>query len=80
MNISGINSSHNADFSSLPKKITDAAIIAEIINPANWDINGEYIGSTAGLLEGNYHNDSVNKTRYEFTDSLLVRTAINIIV
>lgn len=56
--------------------ITDAGIIATIINDANWDDTG-YTGSTAGLVAGNTHYDTANETRYYFNGTILTREKYN---
>ena len=50
--------------------ITDTAIIARIINPINWNGLGEYTGSVAGLVEGNYYFDDALNVKYEFFGKL----------
>ena len=60
------------------RAITDAAMIALITDPANWDLNGNYTGSTAGLVLGNFYTDFVNKTKYEFDGTYLIRYIINV--
>lgn len=55
----------NAGFGFAPIKpgsafiiITDATLISTITNPASWNEDGDYTGSTTGLVAGNYYIDS----------------------
>ena len=57
--------------------ITSATIIATIINDAYWNDDGDYIGSTAGLVDGNtYWHDAYNQ-HYYFEGTTLRRTTYN---
>jgi hypothetical protein len=60
--------------------ITDATTIAIITDPANWDGDGMYTGSTAMLIAGNVYLDSSEKLRYEFDGTRLVRNPINNVI
>lgn len=63
-----------------PVAITEASIIAEITDAANWNLDGEYTGSVAGLILGNYYDDISNKTKYQFNGTTVIRWPINTIV
>lgn len=64
----------------IPKPITDATIIATITDDANWDGDGNYTGSTTGLLNGNYYYDSTYNQKYEYNGTTLVRFTYNTLI
>ncbi|MFA6569669.1 MAG: hypothetical protein WCT77_00320 [Bacteroidota bacterium] len=57
--------------------ITDATVISNITNPANWNGSGNYTGSTTGLVNGNVYFDTATKLRYEYLNSTLTRINYN---
>ncbi len=57
--------------------ITDAGIIATITNGANWNVDGDYTGSTAGLISGNYYYDDTWNQYYKFDVTTLIRITYN---
>ena len=57
--------------------ITNPTVITTITNPANWDEDGEYTGSTTGLVNGNYYYDSTLNQKYEFDGTTLRRISFN---
>jgi len=59
--------------------ITDANIIADITDETNWN-NQNYIGSTVGLIEGNYYIDNNTKIKYNYDGSNLYRYRVNYII
>lgn len=59
------------------KKVTNSSIIAIIINDANWDVDGEYTGSIAGLIDGSVHYDDNFNLRYHFDGTTLRRSNYN---
>jgi hypothetical protein len=59
------------------KYITDAAIIARITSRSNWDEDGNYIGSTTGIVQGQVYFDDINHLRYEFNGTILIRLTYN---
>jgi len=63
-----------------PKPITDAAIIATITDDANWDGDGNYTGSTTGLLNGNYYFDDNWNQKYEYDGTTLRRITYNSLI
>ena len=56
--------------------ITDATVISNITNNDNWNMTG-YIGSVAGLVEGNYYWDANWSQFYRYLNSVLTRTSAN---
>lgn len=56
--------------------ITDATVITNIIADANWDGDGDYTGSTTGLVNGNVYYDS-NNLYYKYNGSTLLRFEYN---
>lgn len=57
--------------------ITDAGIIATITSDANWNDDGDYTGSVAGLSNGNVYWDDNFNQKYKFDGTTLRRTTYN---
>jgi hypothetical protein len=62
------------------KVITDSGIIATITSDSNWDSDGDYIGSTVGLVAGDIYTDMAYRVRYEFDGNILIRYHINNVI
>lgn len=58
--------------------ITSATVIGNILTQANWDDYGNYQGSLAGLVEGNFYFDDNYNHKYEFLANKLRRYTYNI--
>ena len=56
--------------------ITNATVITNITNEANW-VNQLYVGSVVGLSSCNYYVDMVLRIKYEFDGTNLIRYSIN---
>lgn len=56
--------------------ISSMTMIARITNSLYWQ-TGNYSGSTAGLVEGNYYFDSTYNQKYEYQAGVLRRFTYN---
>ena len=57
--------------------ITNAGVITFITNPAFWNNNGDYTGTIAHLVEGNYYFDDTQNQKFEFLQGKLRRYTFN---
>jgi len=60
-----------------PTLITDAVVITAIKLDANWNADGNYTGSTTGIVDDSYYYDSTFNFKYEYKDTLLRRFQFN---
>ena len=60
--------------------ITDGGIIATIINPANWNTDGNYTGSVIGLIAVNIYYDDAENLKYLFDGTMLRRFTYNSVI
>ena len=56
--------------------ITDGTVISNITTGASWS-TGEYTGSITGLVNNNYYIDTINNIKYEYLNSILMRSSFN---
>ena len=57
--------------------IVSPAIIATILNNSNWNADGDYTGSIAGLVDGSTYWDGNWNQHYYFDGTTLTRTTYN---
>lgn len=57
--------------------ITDVAIIATITTSGNWNEDGDYTGSTVGLVTGNVYYHNKTNQRYYYDGTTLRRFTYN---
>jgi hypothetical protein len=60
--------------------IIDPTIISTITDASNWDDDGNYTGSTTGLVAGNYYYDDNWNQKYEFDGTTLRRISYNTLI
>lgn len=60
--------------------ITNATVISNITNPANWNGDGTYTGSTTGLSAWDFYYDNNYNQRYEYDGTTLRRITFNTLV
>ena len=65
---------------STPVLITDAGVISAITDASSWDDDGDYTGSTAGMLDGNFYYDDDWNQKYHFDGTTLRRFTYNSLI
>lgn len=60
-----------------PVLITTSEIITTITTAGNWNVDGNYTGSTTGLVAGNYYYDDNWNLKYMYDGTTLRRFTYN---
>ena len=60
--------------------IVNATVITTITDDVNWNGEGAYTGSVAGLVLGNYYYDDNMNLKYEFDGTTLRRISYNAVI
>jgi hypothetical protein len=77
MNNLGIHTSYKGSSSILEFNSVSIDLIKKT---ENWNDQGEYVGTTSGMIKGQTYVDVANKIKYEYTGVTVIRFPINVIV